>query len=239
MLRAKFTADQAHGRYFTFRGQWFHVWCEFISENNTGTTDPESPIYRYRDSWMVYTHYLENGEMEDDWNFLDAHGPTGVGQYDATWEHIEAEWFMVGTHVDKLQINHAANNTNAAFAVRFNNASSTLVFPNVVNLPVQGTMTLKLAQREGRTDTLERADGILAVYALAKGGSRGPLLASCSLTGRARVTCPLGSRMVPGERSSSSSSSTNLMFVFEPSSVAGASEAAGVQLDSWSVVASI
>eukprot|EP01052_Picozoa_sp_SAG31_P086239 SAG31_NODE_46864_length_252_cov_1.339869_1_plen_29_part_10 len=29
MLHAKFTADQAHGRYFTFRGQWFHVWCEF------------------------------------------------------------------------------------------------------------------------------------------------------------------------------------------------------------------
>eukprot|EP01051_Picozoa_sp_SAG22_P006830 SAG22_NODE_461_length_10216_cov_25.124543_9_plen_84_part_00 len=49
---------QAHGRYFTFRGQWFHVWCEFISENNTGTKDPEAPRYSYRDSWMVYTHYL-------------------------------------------------------------------------------------------------------------------------------------------------------------------------------------
>jgi arabinoxylan arabinofuranohydrolase len=94
---------QAHGRYFTFRGQWFHVWCEFISENNTGTKDPESPNYRYRDSWMVYTHYLENGEMEDDWNFLDAHGSTGVGQYDASWEQIEAEWYMIAAHADKVQ----------------------------------------------------------------------------------------------------------------------------------------
>ena len=232
---ANFTSDQAHGRYFTFRGQWFHVWCEFISENNTGTTDPESPIYRYRDSWMVYTHYLENGEMEDDWNFLDAHGPTGVGQYDATWEQIEAEWFMVGTHVDKLQVNNAANNTNAAFAVQFNNASSTLVFANVVNLPVRGTMTLKLAPREDRTGALRRAGGVLAVYAQVTSGLQGPLLASCGLTGRPRVTCPLRSHIVPGSNSSSDIS-VDLMFVFEPSS--GASEAT-VQLDSWSVAASI
>ena len=26
---------QAHGRYFTWQGQWFHVYCEFISQNNT------------------------------------------------------------------------------------------------------------------------------------------------------------------------------------------------------------
>jgi hypothetical protein len=179
---------------------------------------------------MVYTHYLENGEMEDDWNFLDAHGPTGVGQYDATWAQIEAEWFMVGTHVDKLQINNAANNTNAAFAVQFNNGSSTLVFPNVANLPIRGTMTMKLTPRADRTG----ADGVLAVYAQATGGLQGPLLASCSLTGRARVTCPLRSHMVPGN-SSSSGSNVDLMFVYQPSS--GATEAS-VQLDSWSVAAS-
>eukprot|EP01052_Picozoa_sp_SAG31_P036803 SAG31_NODE_4646_length_3072_cov_4.380760_1_plen_387_part_00 len=42
---------QAHGRFFEFRGQWFHVWCEFISENNTGT--PATRYHRYRDSWMT------------------------------------------------------------------------------------------------------------------------------------------------------------------------------------------
>ena len=26
---------QAHGRYFTWHGQWFHIWCEFIDQNNT------------------------------------------------------------------------------------------------------------------------------------------------------------------------------------------------------------
>ena len=39
---------------------------------------------------------------------------------------------MVGTHVDTVQSNGATNNTDAAFAVRFRNASSTLGFPNVV-----------------------------------------------------------------------------------------------------------
>ena len=29
---------------------------------------------RYRDSWMTYTHYRTNGELVDDWVFLDAHG---------------------------------------------------------------------------------------------------------------------------------------------------------------------
>ena len=244
---------QAHGRYFTFRGQWFHVWCEFISENNTGTKDPGSPNYRYRDSWMVYTHYLENGEMEDDWNFLDAHGPAGVGQYDARWERIEAEWFMVGTNVEKVQTNagSATNNTDAAFAVRFNTASSALGFPSVANLPAHGTLTLQLqlggVPPRGGGSEAQGAGGVLAVYAQDKsGGSRGTLLASCSLTGRARVTCPLKvpGGIATGSSSSSSSSSgtstsTDLMFVYEPvpSVAGGASGAAGVLLDSWSVAA--
>ena len=44
---------QAHGRYFEFKGQWFHVWCEFVSENNTGTTTSKHH-FSYRDSWMTY-----------------------------------------------------------------------------------------------------------------------------------------------------------------------------------------
>ena len=239
---------QAHGRFFTFRGQWFHVWCEFISENNTGTKDPASPFYHYRDSWMVYTHYLENGEVQDDWNFLDKHGATGVGQYDAGWEQIEAEWFMVGAHVDKVQIdNGATNNTNAAFAVRFRNASSSLGFPSVANLPALGTLTLQLALQQGLAgpaaggESQRGAGGALAVYSQAAGGSRGALLASCALTGGARVTCPLkvlGAHTDSGT-GAGGSSSTGLMFVFEPSSVRGARGADVVLLDSWSVAASI
>eukprot|EP01051_Picozoa_sp_SAG22_P006829 SAG22_NODE_461_length_10216_cov_25.124543_8_plen_200_part_00 len=195
--------------------------------------------------------------MQDDWNFLDAHGPTGVGQYDAGWARgIEAEWFMVGTHVDKVQTNAGGgggastmitNNTDATFAVRFINASSALGFPSVANLPAAGTLVLQLApgRRHGGEDS-QGAGGVLALYAQAEGsGSQGTLLASCSLTGKARVSCPLvGSSGSGGGGISdggSGGSSTDLMFVFEPPSMArarGAAGAASVLLDSWSVVAS-
>ena len=158
---------QAHGRYFQFHHQWFHVWCEFISENNTGI--PSSSYYRYRDSWMTYMHYMANGDMADDWNYLNLHGVTGVGQYDAAWTRIEAEWYMTGTDIDKIQIlNHpgdpatsthpptghvyelashasSANNSHASFGVHFLRANSSLGFPNVHNLPVQGIFTLHLS----------------------------------------------------------------------------------------------
>ena len=29
---------------------------------------------------MTYTHYLSNGDMADDWGFLDRHGDHGVGR---------------------------------------------------------------------------------------------------------------------------------------------------------------
>jgi hypothetical protein len=64
------------------------------------------------------------------------------------------------------------------------------------------------------------------------------------LTGRARVMCPLKTRAHEHRLASSSSSSslsTDLLFVFEPPVVRydnGATGAAppGVQLDSWSVL---
>ena len=69
------------------------MWCEFVSEHNAGA--PAKHHYAYRDSWMTYTHYLANGDMTDDWNFLDRHGAAGVGQYDAGWPRVEAEWPVI------------------------------------------------------------------------------------------------------------------------------------------------
>ncbi len=52
------------------RGQWFHVWCEFVDEHNTGV--PAGSFHRYRDSWMTYAHYRANGELVDDWGWEGA-----------------------------------------------------------------------------------------------------------------------------------------------------------------------
>ena len=154
--------------------------------------------------------------MADDWDFLDRHGADGygVGQYDAEWEQgVEAEWYMTGEHVETVQTNAAtsSNNTDAAFAVRFWNASSTLAFPNVENLPARGTLTLQLGQlgaprsvrpqsvsavasntttsiharvRTGAGAPDTSGGGALALYSQNRDGSRGALLATCACGGR-------------------------------------------------------
>lgn len=106
---------------------------------------------------MTYTHYTSNGGMVDDWNFLNLHGATGVGQYHSNWARIEAEWFMSATDTEKVQIDMAHN--NESFAMAFWNSSSALVFPNVANLPDTATLTLSFAIGAG--------GGSMSVFAVA------------------------------------------------------------------------
>lgn len=44
---------------------------------------------------MTYLHYKDNGDMLVDENFTEngKHYANGVGNYDAKWDKIEAEWF--------------------------------------------------------------------------------------------------------------------------------------------------
>lgn len=45
--------SQGHGRFFTWRGQWYHVWCEFVDQNNQGVPRSKESYHRWRDSWMT------------------------------------------------------------------------------------------------------------------------------------------------------------------------------------------
>jgi len=152
----------AHGRFFTWHGQWFHVYCEF-------TTPPAllAPLasqgshLRWRDSWMTYTHYRNNGDMIDDVAFLEQDTEQlGVGQYDARWPRIEAEWFMKSENMVhkaatpvKVELDASVNETDAStalFGVRFPPADRSgqlpyIVFPNVRNLLDDFSMTLVFA----------------------------------------------------------------------------------------------
>jgi hypothetical protein len=47
------TRARAHGRFFTWRGQWYHVWCEFVDQNNQGVPRAKGIYHRWRDSWMT------------------------------------------------------------------------------------------------------------------------------------------------------------------------------------------
>jgi hypothetical protein len=44
-------------------------------------------------SIITYCHFDENGRIVTDTDFLDKHFETGVGQYEASWSEIQAEWY--------------------------------------------------------------------------------------------------------------------------------------------------
>ena len=160
---------------------------------------------------MTYTHYRANGEMVDDWSFLDLHGATGVGRYDTAWPRIEAEWFMGATACEKVQIDTARN--NESFAVLFVNSSSALVFPNVEGSPRAGVLTLNLIEATGRGSIALFADNTENV------ADASPL-ARCSAR-HGSITCPFHLGMAPV---------SGFVFRYEPTELSG-----GALLDSWSL----
>ncbi len=72
----------AHGSFFWFKGQFYHVWTYYIR-----------PGYKYRECIISYCHFDDQGRIVTDTDFLDRHFDTGVGQYKASWQYIEAEWY--------------------------------------------------------------------------------------------------------------------------------------------------
>lgn len=74
--------ELAHGSFFWWKGQFYHVWCYYIK-----------PGYKYRETIISYCHMDEEGRVHTDTHFLDKHFKNGVGQYKAAWDKIEAEWY--------------------------------------------------------------------------------------------------------------------------------------------------
>jgi hypothetical protein len=74
--------EYAHGSFFKWKGQFYHIWCRYIRDG-----------YKFRESMITYCHIDDEGNIVTDINFLNQHFSNGVGQYQASWEKIEAEWF--------------------------------------------------------------------------------------------------------------------------------------------------
>lgn len=195
---------QAHGNFFTWRGQWFHIWCTFVD-----------PRYRWRQSWMTYTHYATNGSLVDDEDFLDAHGATGVGRYSAAWPAIQAEWYMATKGTSKVEQTCAA--TRPCFAVAFLSAGGYIAFPAVADAPATGALTLGVSTASGAS-TID----------LRSGSEVGPVLASCAVPASevpANVSCAL----IDGISGSPRSCQLDLFLV---------ANAPGLMLDWFSIHAS-
>lgn len=134
--------SRAHGNYFTWNNQWFHTWCHFHLGKD---------VARYRESYMTYLHYKDNGDMVSDVNFLDKHFATGVGQYDANWPTIEAEWYMKADNMEKKEC------PLGGFELQNIQDGASLNFPNIANLDQQKSIRFHLASANGGT-IIVRAD---------------------------------------------------------------------------------
>lgn len=162
---------RAHGNYFEWNNQWFHVWCDFVYGKE---------VARYRDSHMTYLHYRANGEMVDDVNFLDAHFDTGVGQYDASWNPIQAEWYMAATQ------NKKGEKADGGFEIQHIQLGSTLAYPNMKGLSGKKAIAFMLSSIS--------AGGTIEVRA---NSTDGPVLGKCRIPNTGSwdtyqsVACPI------------------------------------------------
>lgn len=85
----------AHGSFFWWKGQFYHMWCYYIR-----------PGFKYRETIITYCHFNDEGKIVSDTKFLDEHFENGVGQYNADWDIIEAEWYYEkSTELEKQSFN--------------------------------------------------------------------------------------------------------------------------------------
>lgn len=106
-------ASMDHSSFVEWNGQLFHA----ITVN-------DCPGH-YRSSGLCYVHVRENGELVTDPLIVEY----GVGQYDSDWNRIEAEWFMRGQNVRKVE-----NEGLPGFSVACDGTQAVLTYPKVRGL---------------------------------------------------------------------------------------------------------
>lgn len=74
--------EYAHGSFFWWKGQFYHIWCYYINLK-----------YKFRESIISYCHIDEDGKLVTDTRFLDKHFSYGVERSHASRPKIEAEWY--------------------------------------------------------------------------------------------------------------------------------------------------
>jgi hypothetical protein len=112
-FRGNFGASPDHGSFFSMNNQDFNAFTIF------------DPHFVHRASGITYIHYRDNGEIVTDGLIVEM----GVGQYDAQWNKIEAEWFMAAHNCSKKE------NPRLSFDVSNIKDGSYLYYPKVRNIP--------------------------------------------------------------------------------------------------------
>lgn len=126
-----------HSSYADYNGQSYLAW-----EN---TCDPFGNR-AYRQVMMTYFHYTDRGEMVVDVNFIKGgkHYEAGVGNYRASWDSIQAEWFFKKS--DGLQ---KKQSPDGGFEIQNSRNNDFLNFPSMKDMPQNATISFNLSSKRG------------------------------------------------------------------------------------------
>jgi len=125
-----------HGSFFEWHNQWYYAYCDISQTGNR----------YFRDTFISYIHYKENGEMAT----IRVDG-IGVGQYDANSGAIEAEDYFKSNGLQKVE------NTIGGFSIKAQDKNAFALYPNIQNLNSKSRMEFQVV-----TDTnseIEVRDG--------------------------------------------------------------------------------
>lgn len=115
-----------HGSFFEWHNQWYYVYCDISQTGNR----------YFRDSFISYVHYMDNGEMAT----IRVDG-VGVGNYNADVS-IEAEDYFKSENILKVE------NTKGGFSLQPEKSSSYCIYPNVKNLADKTILELEVIASE-------------------------------------------------------------------------------------------
>jgi hypothetical protein len=122
-----------HGAFFEWHKQWYYTYCDISQTGNR----------YFRDAFISYVHYKENGEMAA----IRVDG-IGVGQYDANQSKIEAEDYFKAEGLIKKELAQG-------FLVETNSNKSYLNFPNIKGLSSYSKIAFKISAPSGGAFSIE------------------------------------------------------------------------------------
>jgi len=137
-----------HGSFFEWHNQSYFVYCDISQTGNR----------YFRDSFISYVHYKENGEMAT----IRVDG-IGVGQYDANSGYIEAEDYFKADQIYKTE------NVMGGFSINPKKTNGFVTYPNIQNLNKKSTIEFEFLSK---TDT---------EIEVREGSPNGKLLVTCNL----------------------------------------------------------
>jgi hypothetical protein len=145
-----------HLGFFSWHNQNYYAFGTLAKD------EKGKPNYYYRFTRIGICNYKNNGDLALD--TFTAKSALGVGQYDAAWKQIQAQWYF-----DAANGVAKAENTGG-FEVQGLGQDAYLGFPNIHNVPEQATIYLHLSATH--------PDGKIEVH---ENSPAGKLLGSCPI----------------------------------------------------------